>query len=647
MPENSEGTWERQNGTGKRKINSRFTPHFSIAVRIVSFAVIAAILAGSVVGLVLINVSQDALRAEVLKHNLTQANLAAEFASTYMETLQNHLKVFSERPDTRQAVINNQMDQMQQMLARFVEVQTGLDSSSLYDPNGILRTTSVANAASVGQYFGDREWFQQVMASMKPYLGIPLISRITGKVIVPYGVPILDKQGQIMGVLGAGISFAKLSEAITSIEYGESAKASIIDFRNDGLIIADNNPRLLLTPISANNEILNRLSNGELGVSEITAADGERYLIGFARVTNLPWGILISTPSKIVFEPVHRLIQDAIIYCVVIVIFAVIVGILLTRGITIPLGHLLEGTKEIGRGNLAYKMVTMGNDEIGELSLAFTKMTDELKKTTVSRDELATEVIERKRAEERINELYSELETRVIERTAQLKATNEELETFAYSVSHDLRSPLRGIDGWSLALLEDYKDKLDEKGHKYLGIIRSETQRMGNLIDDLLMFSRQARSSVEWKPVDLTAMAESFVSRLQRQNPSHHIDFIIQPGLKVQGDFNQLETALFNLFDNAVKFSSKNPHSVIEFGVTGKDGDGAFFVRDNGVGFDMEYAHKLFGVFQRLHKLSEFPGTGIGLAIVQRIIHKHGGRIWGESRIGKGATFYFTLKEGA
>jgi PAS domain S-box-containing protein len=228
-----------------------------------------------------------------------------------------------------------------------------------------------------------------------------------------------------------------------------------------------------------------------------------------------------------------------------------------------------------------------------------------------------------------------------------LKKAYAELDAFAYSVSHDLRAPLRGIDGWSLALLEEYKDKLDEQGRGYIDLVRSETQVMGRLIDDLLTFSRQSRSEMDHRRLDMTAMAQTIVSRLHQQSPSLQADFVIQPGLTALGDAALIDVVLNNLLDNAAKFSSKSPHPVIEFGRIDHEGTRAFFVRDNGVGFDMAYSNKLFGVFRRLHKSSEFPGTGIGLASVQRIINRHGGRIWAEAKVNEGATFYFTLKEAA
>ena len=234
-------------------------------------------------------------------------------------------------------------------------------------------------------------------------------------------------------------------------------------------------------------------------------------------------------------------------------------------------------------------------------------------------------------------------ERRTVER--RLAKAHQELEAFAYSVSHDLRAPLRGIDGWSLALLEDCKDKLNEKESQYIYLVRSETQVMGRLIDDLLTFSMMSRGEMKQQRLDMTAMAQAIVSRLQQQNATLRADFIIQPGLMAQGDAGLIEIALNNLLDNAAKFSGQWSRAVIEFGQAEHSGRKAFFVRDNGVGFDMAYADKLFGVFQRLHKSSDFAGTGIGLATVQRIIDRHNGLVWAEAAVNQGATFYFTLRE--
>ena len=265
---------------------------------------------------------------------------------------------------------------------------------------------------------------------------------------------------------------------------------------------------------------------------------------------------------------------------------------------------------------------------------------------------LEEEISERKQAEEALREsegkyreLSVELEQRVQKRTDQLEGANKELESFAYSVSHDLRAPLRGIDGFSQVLLEDYEEKLDEEGKDYLGRIRSGTQRMGHLIDDLLRLSRLTRSEMRHEPVNLSTLAENVSVALRESGSERKVTFDITPNLKAHGDRYLLGVAIENLFSNAWKFSSGHDQARIEFGVEKLEGKNAYFIRDDGVGFDMAYADKLFGAFQRLHGTTEFPGSGIGLATVQRIIHRHGGQIWAESKVGEGATFYFTLSQ--
>ena len=253
------------------------------------------------------------------------------------------------------------------------------------------------------------------------------------------------------------------------------------------------------------------------------------------------------------------------------------------------------------------------------------------------------DISQRKELMDEIKQMNIDLEQKVEDRTSELTAVNKELEAFSYSVSHDLRAPLRSVDGFSQALLEDYGDKFDETGIDYLNRVRNATLNMEHLIDDLLNLSRITRGEVNFKDVDLSEMVSDIAEKYQTDEFDHETDFTITKGLKVNGDERLLKAMLENLISNAYKFSSKVPIAKIEFGIKSINDEDAYYIRDNGVGFDMKYADKLFGAFQRLHSKTEFPGTGIGLATVQRIIHKHGGRVWAESELGKGSTFYFTI----
>lgn len=227
--------------------------------------------------------------------------------------------------------------------------------------------------------------------------------------------------------------------------------------------------------------------------------------------------------------------------------------------------------------------------------------------------------------------------------TRQLNNANKELEAFAYSVSHDLRAPLRGIDGFSQVLLEDYADKLDEDGRHYLKRVRAGTQRMGRLIDDILQLSRDGRREMKPESVDLSKLAVKISEELEQPEPERKVEIIIKEGLVVNGDAHLLQIVFNNLLENAWKFTGKCSEARIEFGLTESEGKSAYYVKDNGAGFNMDYVEKLFMPFQRLHSESEFTGTGIGLANVQRIIHRHGGSVWAEGEEGKGAIFYLTV----
>ena len=286
------------------------------------------------------------------------------------------------------------------------------------------------------------------------------------------------------------------------------------------------------------------------------------------------------------------------------------------RHALMPIVELQRATKAVAAGKLNLHLGLEGDDEIAALSRDFDAMTQAL------RDSFAR-----------------------VERSNQdLTALNQELEAFGYSVSHDLRAPLRSLDGFSLALLQDYGDTLDAAGRDALQRIRGASQRTDRLIGDLWRLSRVTRAELDVATVDLSAMAREIAAGIQRDAPDYPVQWDIEPGLRVTADAYLMRIALQNLMENAAKFTHGVAQPVVRVGASQHDGDTVFSIADNGVGFDVAYADRMFGAFQRLHPADQFPGTGIGLAIVQRIIHRHGGKIWASAKPGEGATFWFQLE---
>jgi PAS domain S-box-containing protein len=303
----------------------------------------------------------------------------------------------------------------------------------------------------------------------------------------------------------------------------------------------------------------------------------------------------------------------------------------------------------IARGETVEHFETVRVTKSGKLvnvSATISPIRDENGRITGA-SKIARDITERKQAENEIRRLNIELEGRVIARTAELAAANKELEAFSYSISHDLRAPLRAINGFAGIVLEDFGPQLPGEARGYLERIRNGGRRMGELIDDLLAFSRLGRQAVNRQAVDPAKIVREVLDELKPQQDGRQIEVRIGELPACQGDPALLKQVWVNLISNAIKYTRGREPAVVEIGSAGKNGGGiCYFVRDNGAGFDMQYANKLFGVFQRLHRADEFEGTGVGLAIVQRIVHRHGGRVWAEAETGRGATFYFTLEGG-
>jgi signal transduction histidine kinase len=369
------------------------------------------------------------------------------------------------------------------------------------------------------------------------------------------------------------------------------------------------------------------------GIAEYNAPDGERRIGATSIIRGTPWSVWVEFPRATVVAPARLFLTRMLLVGLVVVAAAAIVAAVISARITTPLHDLTDAAEKIAAGAPHARVTVTRRDEIGRLGAAFNTMAEQVH--GVQRELEA-------RVEQRVAELNA-VNEQLEKRVAELNALSQELEAFSYSVSHDLRAPLRHITGFASMLDKSAGPALDENGRRYLATISDAAKRMGRLIDDLLVFSRMGRTEMVRGRVDLGALVEDVRREVSADLNGRSVAWSIHPLPVVEGDASTLRMALTNLMTNALKYSGTRTRSEIEIGSRKAPGEVTVFVRDNGVGFDMQYAHKLFGVFQRLHRSDEFEGTGIGLANVRRIVNRHGGRVWAEGDVDHGATFFFSL----
>ena len=395
-------------------------------------------------------------------------------------------------------------------------------------------------------------------------------------------------------------------------------------------------------PASGNTQVM----TGGAGASaraelERRAADDRATdrVIGHAVADRAPWVVYVDAPAEIALVSARAdFFRDLAIGGVMLAV-ALLLAWLISERITAPIRQLTVDATALGAGQLSRRSAVQTDDEIGLLATAFNETAGAIEHLVGSLRNTQAE----------LRALNVHLEQRVRDRTAQLAALNSELEAFSFSVSHDLRAPLRRIDRFSVALIEDYGDKLDDDGKLMLERLSVGCEQMSQLIDDLLRLSRVSRAELVYQRVNLATIVTEIAAELHQADPSHPVALAINDtsaeGLTVHGDASLLRVVLQNLLSNAWKFTRQQPNPRVECGTALVDGVRAFYVRDNGVGFDAAKGDKLFRAFQRLHDAREFEGTGVGLATVQRIVHRHGGRVWADGNVGSGATFWFTIPD--
>lgn len=457
-----------------------------------------------------------------------------------------------------------------------------VDRVFLTDPGGTLMADTPEFPGVRGKNFAFRDWYQGVSRNWKPY-----VSNVYKRAAEPrlnvfaVAVPIKSKNLQITGILLLQVRLDALFEWIKGVEMGSSGFVYVVDRKGQIAYHPKFPPQGNIADFSSVPVVQDAL-RGDRGVKiTFNPIENEERISAYSPIAGYGWAVVSQQPTVSAFAAKN---------------------IQLRRFLT------------------AYGLILV----LCGLAVYLVLRT----------------LAQRRQAEENRRQ-KAELERLVAERTAQLQAANKELESFSYSVSHDLRSPLRAIDGFSRILEEDYRGRLDEEGRRILKVIRDGSQKMGQLIDDLLAFSRLGQQSVSAAEIEMDSLAQEAFSELApREKPA---EFVVKPMPPAWGDRSLIRQVWVNLVGNGIKFTGHREKPVIEAGGYSNGSENCYYVKDNGAGFDMRYYDKLFGVFRRLHTTEEFPGTGVGLAIVQRIVTRHGGRVWAEGKLNEGATFYFAL----
>jgi PAS domain S-box-containing protein len=368
--------------------------HFGLAPRLIILVVLATFIVGAAVGALVLIKSRDALRGHIFDSTLETADLAVQFAAQYVDSAQTAARELVTRPAIIHAVMTGSFDQVGPRLVGFLQRNRCFDSVSILDPRGIIRVSGVVQSLNIGTSSADREWFQQVKATGKPYLGIPVLSRATGRPVVPFGVPIFDDREKLCGILVAGISLAALTDTIVKTQVGPEARASLQDFRQGGIILAHVDPKRILTPVSGQNEAVRRLLAGERGTLEIINSTGERGLTAFAPVPGAPWGILITQPSKSAFAALDALTKQVLLLGFLALLMMALTGGWLARRIIHPILTLRDASNALAAGDLTRRVKFSRRDEIGELAQVFDRMADALQ---------AEQTVLRRRAENFFN----------------------------------------------------------------------------------------------------------------------------------------------------------------------------------------------------------------------------------------------------
>jgi signal transduction histidine kinase len=486
------------------------------------------------------------------------------------------------------------------------------------------------DAREEGKYRDDQAYF--INGRSGSYVQNVYFSLAVQSTLLTVSAPIHSANGSLQGVLAGNLDLGKMN-AIVSRRTGLRQSDDAYLVNTSELFVTQ--PRFLSDPavlrLGVHTEAVKQCLARSSGVVTATDYRSIPAMIVYRWLPERQLCLVVKMDQAEALAPANRLGWNILIISGLALLAAAGLAFWLARSITAPIHQLAKGAAEIGSGNLDYRIELKSKDELGQLAGEFNHMSGSI----------------------------AAMQTQLGQRAELLEAANKELEAFSYSISHDLRAPLRAMDGFSRILLEDFGSELPAEARRYLGLVRDNAQQMGHLIEDLLAFSRLSRLPLKKQTVLPAGIVQQALAELQLNQDQHRVDVKVGDLPACEADPALLKQVWVNLLANAFKFTRKTEQACVEIGWLSptpregrddmdgeKPGVGCYFVKDNGVGFDMQYVHKLFGVFQRLHRAEEYEGTGVGLAIVQRIVHRHGGRVWAEAQVDKGATFYFTLEGG-
>lgn len=623
----------------------------SFATTVAAAIAVVVILALGVMAVLGVVLSRQSIREGVRTSGVGAAAARAAAVEQYVSAAAEVVREARNRPKLRHEVVTGNWAEATRVLENIVHHFTAFDYVFVQDREGVIRAR-VPRADTIGQDFSFRDFFQEVMRTGRPYISGVYRSVAADRPVVAIAAPVLDGD-VVAGVLVGALSLETLTRLLAPPAGDTRTVTYVVDDR--GTVVAHSRgPRSDGTPDPGAEPIIQAALTGETGTMELRVPGAGGPLLGaHAPVGSLGWGVVVTRPAPIAFQPATRLAWWLASVAAACAAGAIALGWVAAHRLAHPLREVTEATGRLAAGDFSVRVAATGRDELAALAAAFNRMADRLATSyqalhergqqleRINRD-LAAEIADRQAAEAEVRRLNATLEARVAERTRQLEALNRELEAFTYTVSHDLKAPLRGLEGYARALQEDYADRLDETGLRYLDGIRGGASRLGVLIDDLLRYSRLERRAMGLERVRLRPVVEQLCETQEAAIRARALTVCLDLAVEeVEGEPEGLREALANLLENAVKFNREGGTVTIS---SRREGETVVLaVADTGIGIDARYHDRIFQIFERLHRQEEYPGTGVGLAIVHKVAERHGGRAWVESEPGKGSAFYLAL----